>query len=156
MFKKMLMLTFCLCLALSALPARADGNFDFTPYELRADRFVFQAYMLDEHNIAAYCWNTPNGALNEPLFLTWWRDGEIIREYQFTWDDPGIELVPRRDGTVAVLRMSSEIGICLYDWTDEGLVNEKQLSKEWVDYTYCTDGIALLGGENGKNYHHRK
>ncbi len=165
MIKRLFSLFFALLLLLSCGLARAEG-FDFTPYEFSAP-FIVSFMMLDSHNLVAECWETSDGAVDEPLYLTWWRDGEIIRQISYSWEDGGYDLLQRQDGTCGVLKARSDGGhidtapgaygidttrLFIYDWEDEGLVNERLLAEGVMDYRVAKDGVALMKMENGTSY----
>ena len=163
--KRYAVLFLALALILSWGLARAEG-FDFTPYEFSGP-YIVSFTMPDSHNLVAICWETSDGAVDEPRSLTWWRDGEMIRKIPYSWEDGGCDLLQRQDGTCGVLKVCGDGGhmdtapgaygidttrLFLYDWEDEGLVNERLLAEGVMDYQVAKDGVALLKMENETPY----
>ena len=141
-------------------------EFDFGPYELPGHYIVNFAF-LDAHNFVAECWADSDGAVDAPLYLTWWRDGEILRDIPYAWEDGRYDLLQRRDGTCGVLKARSDGGhidvapgmagidtvrLALYDWENEGLVNERILADGVMDYRAAVNGVALLKMEGEAPY----
>lgn len=163
---KRLFSVFCALLLLSACAVAQAEGFDFFPYEFSGP-YIVSFTMLDSHNLVAECWETADGAVDEPRCLTWWRDGEIIRQIPYSWENGGHDLLQRQDGTCGVLKVRSDGGhmdtvpgaygidstrLSLYDWENEGLVNERLLSEGVMDYRVAKDGVALLKMENETPY----
>ena len=144
--KKTMAVICALSVLLCAGYAFAQNGMDYLSYMVRSSRYVNRCVMLDEHNIAAECWETREGYSEQKRFLTWWRDGQAYREIEYAWDEPDLTLLPREDGTCAVLSIG-ENGIRLYAWEDAGLENERTLSEQWRCYYLAGRGVAVTAGE---------
>ncbi|MBQ9198217.1 MAG: hypothetical protein IJ157_13405 [Clostridia bacterium] len=122
----------------------------------------------DARNIAAICWEEPDGRLDLPWHITWWLDGEIYRDIAYAADsEEKYALIPRESGQFAVLLTAPDGGelprpegyapwatqqAWLCDWGDSGLENKRLLASGVIDCRTADNGAALMIYENGKTF----
>ncbi len=157
------MLRRILC-ALAALllwtaPGCAEG-FRESDYALEGP-FIVDVWPLDAENVAASCWEHETGDADEPLYLTWWRQGTIYRQIRYTWTENNRDLVPIDGDTCRVLTLEAdgETGYrpaptraTLYDWTAAGMENSRVLAEGVISRRINRNAIALLRRAEGKTW----
>ena len=141
--KKICALLCAVGLILLGCPALAARE-DFQAYVLPGP-YPVTLFPMDESNLAAYCWADDTGDLSLPLYLCWWRDGEIYRQYEYSWDDSRrSDLIPRPDGGYTLIRSGDREGISVFDWGEKGMEKERKLFDRNYAYKITSNGFAVL------------
>ena len=135
----------------SFISIAAAEQTDFSAYEIR-DRFTpVDIYMLNGNSLVAETWSDRYGDITRDWHITWFQDGEILREVDY---NPIGNLfympVPHTDGTCGMIEMTvakdreeNRTGITLYDWNENGLVNPRVISEDADDVRVAFGGFTV-------------
>ena len=135
----------------SFISIAAAEQTDFSAYEIR-DRFTpVDIYMLNGNSLVAETWSDRYGDITRDWHITWFQDGEILREVDYNpVGDCFYQPVPHMDGTCGMIEMTvaknreeSRTGITLYNWTENGLVNPRVISEDADDVQVTFGGFTV-------------
>ncbi len=135
----------------SFISIAAAAQTDFSAYEIR-DRFTpVEIYMLHENSLVAETWSDRYGDITRDWHITWFQDGEILREVDYNPVENCFYMpVPHIDGTCRMIEMTvtkdreeSRNRITLYDWNENGLVNPRVISEDADDVQVTFGGFTV-------------
>lgn len=130
---------------------------DFSAYEIR-DRFTpVDIYMLNGNSLVAETWSDRYGDITRDWHITWFQDGEILREVDYNpIGNCFYEPVSHMDGTCGMIEIlvikdrdesdqqENWIRVTLYDWDENGLVNPRLIAEGFVDVETTSGGFTIL------------
>ena len=141
---------------------------DFSPWQLKGRFIVPGNYaMLDNGDVTAQTWSDRDGG-GDFHYLTWWHEGNILREIPLSWDENRhYLLIPRSGGACAALSWEQSLepqqdgtsrvyrrNIILSRWDDAGLTEEKAFPGNFLSVISMNGGFALgEGADAGLTLH---
>ena len=141
----------------SFISIAAAEQTDFSAYEIR-DRFTpVDIYMLNGNSLVAETWSDRYGDITRDWHITWFQDGEILREVDYNpIGNCFYEPVSHMDGTCGMIEIlvikdrdesdqqENWIRVTLYDWDENGLVNPRLIAEGFVDVETTSGGFTIL------------
>lgn len=142
--------------AVLMINAATAEQMDYAAYEIKERFTPVEVYMLHGNNAVAQTWTDRYGDIFLNWHVTWFQNGEILREVDY--DPLGNQFympAPRMDGTCGMIELvcvkdqenaepaESKNRITLYDWDENGLSNPRTITEGDVDVQVTTGGFSI-------------
>ena len=167
---------FVILLAVVMLAVVSSAGAEYKNYQVTEGNW-WKCFPLDAHNTVVVSLLWQDDSEPDPWYVCWYRDGGLYREmtgsipegdraarmripFPALWDGQHLsmyycilkgELKTYQQSTWIATPDPNCFDVCLAEWTEEGLVNERLLREAWFDtYDHDDRGILVYSGDEGR------